>query len=313
MSSPGFPLVPPFAVTASYQTKQYGSGNLYTPGVPSVYDALVTPPTSGTAAETASDSNAHARGFSAYSAANEVAVITVTGSPSGGDFTLMWGDAVTDPIAYNASAATVQAALDALSSVPAPTGTADEVQTVTVTGGPTGGTFTLTYSGQTTAGIAYNAAASAVQSALEALSNIAPGDVAVTGAAGGPYTVTFEGTLADTNVAQMTASGASLTGGTSPGVTVATTTSGSSGTENITVTGSSGGPWTATFGNLLGDLAVTDLRADGSGLTGGTSPDVTIDVTTQGTAAFVNEALQDAHRHRDPMYDFYDQASGMHF
>ncbi|WP_052280796.1 head decoration protein [Nocardia vulneris] len=102
----------------------------------------------------------------------------------------------------------------------------DEVQTVTITGSPTGGTFTLTYSGQTTAGIAFNAAASAVQSALVALSNIGTGDVTVTGSAGGPYTVTFAGALADQNVAQMTASGASLTGGSSPSVNVATATGG---------------------------------------------------------------------------------------
>jgi hypothetical protein len=313
MSYPGFPLVPPFAVTASYQTKQYGSGSIYTPGVPSVFGSLVSPPTSGTTAETASDTDAHTVGFSAFSAANEVAVITLTGSPAGGTFTLAWGDANTSPIAYNASAATVQSALDALSSVPGATGGTNEVQTVTVTGGPAGGTFTLTYSGQTTAGIAFNAAASAVQSALVALSNIDTADVLVTGSAGGPYTVTFRGALADTNVAQMTASGASLTGGTSPGVTVATQTAGVAQTQNITVTGSNGGPWTATFGNLLGDLSVADLRGDGAGLTGGTNPNVSIVVTTQGTAAFVNEALQDAHRHRDAMYDFYDQSSGMHF
>ncbi|MEU7338711.1 hypothetical protein [Streptomyces sp. NPDC007074] len=102
----------------------------------------------------------------------------------------------------------------------------DEVQTVTITGGPTGGTFTLTFNGQTTSSIVYNAAASAVQSALEALSNIAPGDVTVTGSTGGPYTVTFGGGAYDgTDVPQMTAT-ASLTGGTSPAVAVATTTSG---------------------------------------------------------------------------------------
>lgn len=105
-------------------------------------------------------------------------------------------------------------------------GTTDEVQTATITGGPTGGTFTLTFSGQTTAAIAYNAAAAAVQSALAALSTIGAGNVTVTGSAGGPYTVDFVGTLANTDVAAMTASGASLTGGTSPGVTIATTTAG---------------------------------------------------------------------------------------
>lgn len=104
----------------------------------------------------------------------------------------------------------------------------NEVQTVTITGSPTGGTFTLTYSGQTTAGIAFNAVASAVQAALEALSNLAPGDVTVGGGPGPgtPYTVTFGGTLAVTDVAQMTASGASLTGGTTPAVAVTTTTPG---------------------------------------------------------------------------------------
>lgn len=102
----------------------------------------------------------------------------------------------------------------------------NEVQTVTITGAPTGGTFTLTYSGQTTSGIAYNASAATVQTALEALSNIAPGDVVVTGAAGGPYTVTFGGLLVETNVAEMTASAASLTGGTTPAVAIATTTAG---------------------------------------------------------------------------------------
>lgn len=101
---------------------------------------------------------------------------------------------------------------------------ASEVQTVTITGSPTGGSFTLTYAGQTTSAIAYNAAATAVQSALRALSNMPESGVSVTGSAGGPYTVTF----ADgANVAQMTAT-SSLTGGTTPGVTVATSTEGGS-------------------------------------------------------------------------------------
>lgn len=104
----------------------------------------------------------------------------------------------------------------------------NEIQTATVTGSPTGGTFTLSFDGATTGAIAYNAAASAVQSALEALPNVTAGDVTVTGSAGGPYTVTFSGNLGGTNVAAMTASGASLTGGTSPGVTIATQTAGGS-------------------------------------------------------------------------------------
>ncbi len=51
--------------------------------------------------------------------------------------------------------------------------------------GPTGGTFTLTYNGQTTAGIPWNAVSAAVASALNALSTItADGGVTVTGGGG---------------------------------------------------------------------------------------------------------------------------------
>ena len=104
----------------------------------------------------------------------------------------------------------------------------DEVQTITVTGTPTGGTYTLTFSGQTTAAIVYNAAASAVQSALEALSNIAPGDITCAGGPhpGTPITVSFGGGAYDgADVPLMTATG-SFTGGTSPAVAVTTTTPG---------------------------------------------------------------------------------------
>lgn len=103
---------------------------------------------------------------------------------------------------------------------------ANEAQTVTITGTPTGGSFTLTYDGQTTAAIAYNATAAAVQSALVALSNIEAGNVTVSGGPGPgtPFTVTFAG---GHNVSAMTAT-ASLTGGTSPGVTIATATGGGS-------------------------------------------------------------------------------------
>lgn len=92
-------------------------------------------------------------------------------------------------------------------------------QVVTVNGSPTGGTFTLTYNGLTTATIAYNAAASAVQSALRALTGMGT-DVAVSGSSGGPYTVTFSGAHAN-NPPLMTGDGTALTGGSGMSVTVA--------------------------------------------------------------------------------------------
>ncbi|MFB7359678.1 hypothetical protein [Streptomyces gardneri] len=105
----------------------------------------------------------------------------------------------------------------------------NEVQTLTVTGAPTGGTFTITWSGQTTAALAYNATAAQVQAALEALSNIAPGDVVVTGNAGGPWTLTWGGTQLGENVAAPTTT-ESFTGGTTPDITIATTTGGDTAT-----------------------------------------------------------------------------------
>jgi hypothetical protein len=98
---------------------------------------------------------------------------------------------------------------------------ANGTQTATVGGSPTGGNFTLTYGGQTTGNIAYNASATDVQTALEALSTLAPGDVSVSGDVGGPYTVTFSSAfLAANTVTAMTSSATGLTpAGT---VTVAT-------------------------------------------------------------------------------------------
>lgn len=105
------------------------------------------------------------------------------------------------------------------------TASTNEVQTLTITGIPTGGTWTATFGGETTAAIAYNATAAEVQAALALLSSIKPGNVLVTGSAGGPYTVTFVGALGATNVGAITTADA-LTGGTDPGVSVAQTTPG---------------------------------------------------------------------------------------
>jgi len=90
----------------------------------------------------------------------------------------------------------------------------------------TGGTFTLTYAGQTTSALAYNASAAAVQTALRALSNIADADVTVTGtnALTPGLTITFGGALADQNLTDLTANAGSLTGGA--GTATLTVTSG---------------------------------------------------------------------------------------
>ena len=103
------------------------------------------------------------------------------------------------------------------------------VQTLSLLGSPTGGTFTLSTAAPlpvgTTAAIPYTADAPAVQSALTAI--IGAGNVAVTG---GPLpnsslTITFEGAFAGEAIPDL-ATTSSLTGGTTPSATVTTATVG---------------------------------------------------------------------------------------
>lgn len=89
-----------------------------------------------------------------------------------------------------------------------------EVQTLTQ--GATGGTFTLTFKGFTTAPIAWNATAAAIDTALENLPSIGPGGVIC---AGGPLnttpvTVTFSGPLVKQDQPMLVVNNALLTGGT---------------------------------------------------------------------------------------------------
>jgi hypothetical protein len=94
----------------------------------------------------------------------------------------------------------------------------NRVQVVTITGTPTGGTFTLSLGGATTTALAYNASAATVQTAVRALGALWAA-ATVTGSAGGPYTVTLA--VLGGATAEIIPDGSSLTGGTSPTVTVA--------------------------------------------------------------------------------------------
>lgn len=87
----------------------------------------------------------------------------------------------------------------------------NEVKLITFINAPTGGTFKLSFDGQTTSNIAYNATASTIQAALEALSSIGVGNVGVTGNIGGPFTVIFIGDLRGTNVGTLSGDGTNLT------------------------------------------------------------------------------------------------------
>ena len=96
----------------------------------------------------------------------------------------------------------------------------DENQTVRVTNA-TGGTFTLTFNGQTTAPLAFNSTAAQIAAALAALSNIGTANIQATG---GPVNtanvlVTWKGTFEEQDVATLTSDATGLTG-TTPTITI---------------------------------------------------------------------------------------------
>ena len=117
-----------------------------------------------------------------------------------------------------------------------------EVQTVTITGTPTGGTFKLTYQGvpgtplaQETGAIAFDSTAAAMELVVEALAGIGATEGTC---AGGDFpaaavTVTFSGALADLSIHPFKPTSMAFTGGTNVKVAVTRTTPGSAGWTEI--------------------------------------------------------------------------------
>ena len=144
----------------------------------------------------------------------------------------------------------IEGSIGLLQNAGAPVAGTDEVQTITIGGTPTAGTFTLTFEGFTTAAITWSnvnaTLIAAIDAALELLPNVGSSGVVTavgTMTAGiGTATVTFSGAnVAKRAVSTMTAT-SSLTG-TAPTVAVAETTPG--------VAATSGG---ASKGALLTDV-----------------------------------------------------------
>ena len=109
----------------------------------------------------------------------------------------------------------------------------DAVQTVTINGTPTGGTFLL-QSGGNSAALAYNAAAATVQSAIQAWGGIYSA-VTATGSAGGPYTITFPAVASNVAAAAapFTVNQTALTGGTAATSKATVAASGAGGTDSL--------------------------------------------------------------------------------
>ena len=122
-------------------------------------------------------------------------------------------------------------------SAGAPSAGTSCVQLVTTGGTPTGGTFTLTFGGQTTGSIAWSATDATLEAniaaALNALSNIGPGGVAVTADTGssgiGSYYVTFQAQNANLAVPAILP-GVNSMAGTAPTLATSVSTTGVTGT-----------------------------------------------------------------------------------
>ena len=130
---------------------------------------------------------------------------------------------------------------------------ASALQTLSVSGGPTGGSFTLSFGGQTSTAIGFNTTASQVQTALQATPTIGGGDVTY---AGGPLPGTavqifFAGRLAFHAQPLITIGTNGLTGGATPAPSVVQTTAGAlvSDVQTISVSGApTAGSFQLAFG-----------------------------------------------------------------
>lgn len=104
-------------------------------------------------------------------------------------------------------------------------GSTNEVQTFTISGTPTGGTYKLKFRGAETAALAYNANAATIQAALRGLRTINGAYVTVTGT--GPYVITFDGgPFAGQHFTAIQVTSQAFTGGTAPAGAVVITTPG---------------------------------------------------------------------------------------
>jgi len=139
----------------------------------------------------------------------------------------------------------------------------DELAVITITTYMAGGTFTITHGGNTTGNLSAVAAtetAANVQAELEALASIGAGNVEVTGADGGPFTVHFKGDLAGVSNALLVTFG----GGGEAGFVANPFTLSIAGGAGTFVLDFAGSP----TGDLAWNIATADLQTAVEALAG---------------------------------------------
>lgn len=202
---------------------------------------------------------------------NEVQRVGYTissGGVMGGTFTLTFGGNTTGTIAYNASAATVQGALEGLVGIGSgnvsvvkttdvPSGS--QVWTVSFQGALAGADqsqITINTSGLFVFGTKTDVQATDVNGAATGTSEVQT--ITLANATGGTFRLAFSGQTTAPLAYNASAS------------TVESTLEALQAINDVTVTGSAGGPWTVTFGGAHAGLNVPQIQADGSTLVSGT-------------------------------------------
>ena len=148
-----------------------------------------------------------------------------------------------------------------------------DVQLVTVNepAGSTAGTFAISFNGQTTTSLPYNATPAQVTTALESLPNVGTGTVTVNEAAGGTFTLSFEGVTT-------TALAYNATPATVQAALQTVLNNLLLNTTSITVGGINSEYIIAFSGTLLGS-PITSLSAAGSNATPVLAPNNNLSVT----------------------------------
>ena len=171
------------------------------------------------------------------------------------------------------------------------TSATEDVQSLSASGTPTGGTFVLTFQGFSTGDISYNARAAAIQTELESLPTIGSGNVLCTGStlAAGPVKIAFQGDLSDLLQQSIEPDGDNLKGGTNEvqRLTLSGSPGGGTFALQVTIDGKTESTTDLDY-NCTSDDVLLALRAltnmespDDVSTSGGFASGTTIDITFQ--------------------------------
>jgi len=178
-----------------------------------------------------------------------------------------------------------------------------ELQTVSLTG-TSGGSFTLSFGGETTASIANNASADTLKTALENLNSINPGDIEVSKSATRTWLVKFGNNFSNTNVPNLTGDSSKLTG-SAPAINVSDNQSASAAQrflDSITYGTTYTGGLEATNGAGLVDEAGAFASLTETGNAEFDLLRFSMQATNAGTAKLTADPAEDQDRHAVLLY-----------